>query len=426
MTCFDKARAARSWFAAALCAGMLTLLPLTGAAAQEKPAAPPPAPGGGTPGPGTPSVVTSPTYVILPEDVLAITVVDRPELGRTVQVLPDGMIDMPDVGQVKASGKTIDALKKELQTKLARKYTRPQVNIAVTARQIRQVNIFGAVANRGKVPLRDGWRVRDVLAASGGLASTVYPADRYEFFRAELNQARGGATLPIDLGRLLGQGDDTQNYPVEPDDTITVREVDIAEANVSVVGAVQRPGPQLTPRSGSIVDVIVAAGPIPELAQLSEVEIQSRTGAKTKVDLRGFSKPGFTTTVRINPGDRITVPENKNRYYLLGNFSRPGEQVYPDDQKLTVFTVVGKSGLTRGAELKKTKLIRPTPSGKAQEFVVDVERMIKTGDLSKDQEVKPGDSIFIPDSPRNAWDRLWPVVQVLSIGLGLYLTIKAL
>jgi protein involved in polysaccharide export with SLBB domain len=430
MTRFDISsafRGLRRSVSIALCAGLLCLLPLTGAQAQEKPAAPPPANGGGTPG-APKSATAAPDYVISVEDVLSISVVDRPELARPgIQVLNDGTIDFPDIGIIKVAGKTIKDLKTEMQKALAKKYTRPQVNITIAGRQIRQINVFGSVASKGKLALRDGWRVRDVLAAAGGLASANFPPDRYEFYRAELNRAKGGETLPIDLNKLLGAGDESQNYAVEVDDTITVREVDVSEANVTVIGAVQKPGPQLTPRSGNIVDVLTAAGPIPDFSLLSAVEIEHRDGTSQKnIDLRGYNKPDVVINVKVKPGDRIIIPENKKRYYLYGIWAKPGEQVYPDDEKLTVFKVFGKVGQVQGAEVKNTKLIRTLPSGKTQQFKINVEKMLKTADLSEDMVVLPDDKIYVEPTRRNAWERIYPIIQVLSIGLGLYLTIKAL
>ena len=142
MISFARVRVERRALATALCIGLLGVLPLAGVQAQEKPAAPPPATGGGN-GAGTAQgdTITAPTYRIAPEDTLIITVVDRPELTRNIQVLSDGTIDMIDVGEVKVVGKTIKELKDEIQKKLARKYNRPQVNIAVAARQIRQMKI---------------------------------------------------------------------------------------------------------------------------------------------------------------------------------------------------------------------------------------------------------------------------------------------
>ena len=118
MISFERVRVARRALATALCVGLLAALPIAGVQAQEKPAAPPPATGGGN-GAGTPqgNTITAPTYKIAPEDTLMITVVDRPELTRNIQVLTDGTIDMPDVGEVKVVGMTIGDLKKEIQNR---------------------------------------------------------------------------------------------------------------------------------------------------------------------------------------------------------------------------------------------------------------------------------------------------------------------
>jgi polysaccharide biosynthesis/export protein len=402
-----------------LCATVLLSVPMA-ARAQERPAAPPTTPTGNTGSENKGPAITSPTYKIVTDDVLTISVQDRGELNRQIQVLTDGTIDFPDVGIINVVGMTISDLKKKITTALAKKYTRPNVTIAVAPR-VRQISIFGPVGSKGKVPLRDGWRVKDVLASVGGLAGT-YPSDRYEFYRAQLERTRTGEVLPIDLVKLLGENDPSQNYVVEPDDVLKVSELDAAETTVTVLGQVAgKQGPQLLPRNGNVVDVLLAAGGPTPLALLSKVIIERNDALKNTltVDLRDYKRTGFQPPVKLQAGDRIIVPENRRYYYLYGQFGAPGEKVYPDDEVLTVSKAIARAGgLTQNAELKKTTLIRELPSGKTQTYIVNVEEMLKKGDLSKDMEMLPGDRLYIKPPPQRRWD-FNTVIGTLGTLLGL-------
>ena len=51
------------------------------------------------------------TYVIGPEDILAVRVWREPELSGAVQVRPDGKITLPLVGEMQAAGETPEGLK---------------------------------------------------------------------------------------------------------------------------------------------------------------------------------------------------------------------------------------------------------------------------------------------------------------------------
>ena len=59
-------------------------------------------------------------YIIGPGDVLEISVWKEEALTKLVTVLPDGKISFPLIGEAMASGWTVAALKKEIQTRLSR------------------------------------------------------------------------------------------------------------------------------------------------------------------------------------------------------------------------------------------------------------------------------------------------------------------
>ena len=56
------------------------------------------------------------TYVIGESDLLAINVWHEPELTRVVPVRTDGKITMPLIGELQASGKTVEELRATIAT----------------------------------------------------------------------------------------------------------------------------------------------------------------------------------------------------------------------------------------------------------------------------------------------------------------------
>jgi polysaccharide export outer membrane protein len=56
--------------------------------------------------------------VLTASDVVAIRVVDHPELDWTTRVEPDGTINVPYVGRVEAAGRTEDQLAREVERRL--------------------------------------------------------------------------------------------------------------------------------------------------------------------------------------------------------------------------------------------------------------------------------------------------------------------
>jgi protein involved in polysaccharide export with SLBB domain len=56
--------------------------------------------------------------VLTPSDVVAIRIVDHPELDTTTRVEPDGTINFPYVGRIKAAGRTEDDLARAVERRL--------------------------------------------------------------------------------------------------------------------------------------------------------------------------------------------------------------------------------------------------------------------------------------------------------------------
>ena len=67
------------------------------------------------------------SYVIGPSDVLTVTVWKQPTLSGTILVRPDGMISVPLLGDVQASGMTPLQLADQIATDL-KKYFRIQMS----------------------------------------------------------------------------------------------------------------------------------------------------------------------------------------------------------------------------------------------------------------------------------------------------------
>lgn len=108
-------------------------------------------------------------YLINPGDILEISVWNEDALKREVRVLPDGTIGFPLTGTVSASGRSVEALKKELTEKLTEYIAEPVVNIAVKSAEGNAVYVTGQVKNPGKFLMTEPMNVMQILSLAGGL-----------------------------------------------------------------------------------------------------------------------------------------------------------------------------------------------------------------------------------------------------------------
>lgn len=117
----------------------------------------------------TPAASLETDYIIGPGDVLDISVWKEQALTKLVNVLPDGKISFPLVGQIEAGGKTLSQLTKELEMRLSRFV--PDLSLSVVVHQVNSmiVYVIGRVNKPGRFILNADIDVLQALALAGGL-----------------------------------------------------------------------------------------------------------------------------------------------------------------------------------------------------------------------------------------------------------------
>ena len=111
-------------------------------------------------------------YKLGPTDVVSINVWRNSDLSISVPVRPDGMISVPLVGDVLASGKAPETLASDVALLLSEFVKDPQVSVVVTRMGsyefIGRVRVTGAVNSAISVPYREGMTVLDLVLSAGG------------------------------------------------------------------------------------------------------------------------------------------------------------------------------------------------------------------------------------------------------------------
>jgi len=108
-------------------------------------------------------------YIVQPGDILEISVWKEKDLQREVVVLPGGSLSFPLAGEVQASGKTVEQLRKDLSTRLA-KYI-PGAVVTVSAKQIQgnKIYVLGKVNRPGEYAASRYVDVMQALSIAGGV-----------------------------------------------------------------------------------------------------------------------------------------------------------------------------------------------------------------------------------------------------------------
>jgi polysaccharide export outer membrane protein len=109
-----------------------------------------------------------PDYWLLPGDVLRVKYLYHPELDERVAVQPDGTIAVPEVGVIRAEGRTADEVAQEIQRTASERLRDPVVNVTVDEVGQRKVYVGGEVRNPGFVLYREGMTPLQAILDRGG------------------------------------------------------------------------------------------------------------------------------------------------------------------------------------------------------------------------------------------------------------------
>jgi polysaccharide biosynthesis/export protein len=186
--------------------GPATPAPATPASGAPEPAAPVSAPG-----------VDANTYVIGPADVLSVSVWKEPTLSVNPLVRPDGMISLPLLGDVQASGLTPLKLADEIAEKLKKYVQNPTVFVIVNAINSKKIYFLGEAAKSGPIPMTPGMTLLEAISSAGGVSQFANVKKIY------ILRDEGGKhiRIPVHYKEAL-KGHSEFNLILEPGDTIVV------------------------------------------------------------------------------------------------------------------------------------------------------------------------------------------------------------
>jgi polysaccharide export outer membrane protein len=157
------------------------------------------------------------TYVIGASDVIVVTVFKEPTLSGSLLVRPDGMISIPLLGDVKASGKTPVQLAQEVTVKLRKYIQDPNVTIVVSQINSKKVLLIGEIGRTGLVEMTPGMTLLEAIATAGGLTQFANSKKIYILRTEDGKQQK----IPVQYKEAL-KGDASLNLTLKPGDTIVV------------------------------------------------------------------------------------------------------------------------------------------------------------------------------------------------------------
>jgi len=158
-------------------------------------------------------------YKVGPGDIVKINVWKHDELSQQVAVRPDGFVSMPLLGDVAASGRTVNEITADVTARL-KTYFQDQPPVTVQVGEVHSYRIYvvGEVQKGGEFTPSAEVTVLQGLALAGGFTRFAN-ADRVVIVRRD---ARGERRIPFDYSAVVEKGELMQNLALQSGDTVIV------------------------------------------------------------------------------------------------------------------------------------------------------------------------------------------------------------
>jgi polysaccharide biosynthesis/export protein len=250
-------------------------------------------------------------------DLIDVQVFNTPELSAKLRVSQDGLITLPDTGDILVGGLTPLGAGAKIEKSLrdAQVMLDPHVTVLVTEYSTQGVSVLGEVRKPGTYLLLGRHSLYDALSAAGGvtpqLGSSIQITHQSDPTRPE--------TIPVnspnysDLQRLT---------EVKAGDVVVVARAE----TIYVVGDVAHPGEYFIQNGQklSVLNAIALAQGVNPTARGSKASIvrKTATGAETiPVNLNKIAKVNGENLI-LRPADVLVVPRSGAKSFL--NVVLPG------------------------------------------------------------------------------------------------------
>jgi polysaccharide export outer membrane protein len=256
-----------------------------------------------------------PTQPVGPDDLLALSVYDSPELTRTVRVDADGNIRLP---MLKDSIQVRGMVPSQLETAIARSLTKgnvlvdPIVTVTIVEYQSRPVNVVGAVKNPLVFQATRPIPLLDALARAGGMREDA-GSDIVVSKEVMRDGTLTRVTQNIPVRKLIDNADPRLNVMLHGGEEVLVPEAQ----KIYVVGNVKKPGayPIRSDEETTILQLLaLSEGLSPFPAKIAYVYRRSADGVKTEVPV-SLSKimKRQSPDVALQANDILYIPDAKGQ-----------------------------------------------------------------------------------------------------------------
>ena len=299
------------------------------------------------------NMATPSNYILGPDDQIQVSVYGVQEYNGDLLVSAEGNINIPNVGQIKVGGLSIEAATQKMKTIMgngAYAYLKSGGSkLSVSLSKIRSIKVTIIGANRpGTYRLSSLASVFNALYLSGG--PTAFGSFR------EIELVRNSKVeRKVDLYRMLLNGDQTDNIGLKDNDVIRIPSYKV---RVEIQGQVKRPGIFEVLPNETLSNILAFASGFTDTAYRASLKVFQQNEKERLVhDLAAIDFEKY----QPKTGDVFVASKILNRYNnrvtLTGAVQRP--DMYELTPNLRVADLIRRAdGLKQDAYTDRGQIIR--------------------------------------------------------------------
>jgi protein involved in polysaccharide export with SLBB domain len=325
------------------------------------------------------------SFLLGPDDIVKISVLNQPDLNIVEPVRPDGKIAFFPTGDLQAAGRTVEQLRDQIVRRLRAKSGR---SYRLGIQDVIEIKVYGhedldstqTIGPDGTISILPGGSIR----AAGKTVD-------------ELGDEISKRVSSVVQNPILNVS--VKEYKSQPlfisDPVVNVVIDEINSRRISVLGAVRTPGIVKLRAPTTLLDAIAQAGGLSDDADLRQ-SIVLQDGKILPVSLERLFKQGdIRQNIYLRPNSSVFVASSSfNSAYVIGEVQRSGKITW--EGQLSLMDAVGLAG---GFNTKaKVDHVLVISGGIADPTLklVDVGGFLYRGQLENNVALARGDIVYVP------------------------------
>jgi polysaccharide biosynthesis/export protein len=333
-------------------------------------------------------------YVCGAGDVFELNFWGQQNFRLKLAVDLEGRTFISKVGFVSVAGKTLSAVRTQIQKKVRSNYPGLQFDLTLVSPRSFVIHLVDYVKQPGTYTTTPLERLSTLLGRAGGITGSK---------RRISIRHKTGTVITADLVKYELTGDTAQNPYLVDGDVITVPPIDV---QVSIVGAVRRPGSFELVSTKDLNELLYLAGGFTSsVARTLPIRVVRRNerDQEAYIDVT----VGKTDGIPLRADDKVLVrdtDELQRSVLLIGAVvgsdsldSATSIRRLPYFEGDTVRSLLDRAGgIKAPGDLHRSYISRPKSDGTAAVIPVDLEGLLVRRDYSADRPISMGDTIVIP------------------------------